>query len=94
MSLLPSNPSPLRAWMVLGVFSVALGMLAARAVYLQVLNSGYLQSQGNARHLRTIRIHDHPRDLRLPRARARRGHDRQYAPEHALPHGGPHWCTR
>jgi cell division protein FtsI (penicillin-binding protein 3) len=59
MSLLPSTPSPLRAWTVLGVFAVALAMLAARAVYLQVLNSGYLQSQGNARHLRTVEDNSH-----------------------------------
>ncbi len=59
MSLLTTNPSPLRAWAVLSVFAIGLGLLAARAVYLQVLSSGYLQSQGNARHLRTVEDNSH-----------------------------------
>jgi cell division protein FtsI (penicillin-binding protein 3) len=31
-----------------------MGLLAGRAVYLQVVSSDYLQGQGNARHLRTV----------------------------------------
>ncbi len=59
MSMLFSSPSPLRYWTVLGVFAIAMGLLAARAVYLQVLSSGYLQSQGNSRHLRTVADNSH-----------------------------------
>ena len=59
MSMLSSSPSPLRYWTVLSVFAIAMGLLAARAVYLQVLSSGYLQSQGHSRHLRTVEDNSH-----------------------------------
>jgi len=59
MSMLTPSPSPLRVWTVVGVLAIALGLLAARAVYLQVLSSDYLQSQGNSRHLRTVEDSSH-----------------------------------
>jgi cell division protein FtsI (penicillin-binding protein 3) len=40
--------------LVLGILLSAMGLLAARAVYLQVWHAGYLQEQGNARHLRVV----------------------------------------
>ncbi len=54
-----TSSSPLRYWLVLGVLAILMGLLAARAVYLQVLSSGYLQSQGNSRHLRTVEDNSH-----------------------------------
>lgn len=54
-----TSPSPLRFWLVLGVLAILMGLLAARAVYLQVLSSGYLQSQGHSRHLRTVEDSSH-----------------------------------
>jgi cell division protein FtsI (penicillin-binding protein 3) len=45
---------PVRYWLVLGAMLAAMSLLAARAVYLQVWHSGYLQEQGNARHLRIV----------------------------------------
>lgn len=54
-----SSPSPLRFWLVLGVLAITMGLLATRAVYLQVLSSGYLQSQGNSRYLRTVEDSSH-----------------------------------
>src|SRR5712692_1982680 len=45
---------PVRYWLVLGTMLAAMSLLAARAVYLQVWHSGYLQEQGNARHLRIV----------------------------------------
>ena len=40
---------------LLGVFA----LLAARAVFLQVVDAGYLQEQGNARHLRVVEDNSH-----------------------------------
>ncbi len=47
-----------RQW-VLGIFVLIIGVLLCRAVYLQVINANFLQSQGNARHLRTLSIAAH-----------------------------------
>ena len=45
--------------LVLTVFLGGLGVLAARAAYLQVLNSDFLQDQGNARHSRLVKDNSH-----------------------------------
>jgi cell division protein FtsI (penicillin-binding protein 3) len=50
---------PVRTWLVLVLLLGALGMLAARAVYLQVWHSDYLQSQGSQRHLRLLKDNSH-----------------------------------
>ncbi len=50
---------PVRNAIVLLFFCGGLGLLAARAVYLQVLNSDFLQSQGNARHTRLVKDNSH-----------------------------------
>jgi cell division protein FtsI (penicillin-binding protein 3) len=47
-----------RQW-VLGIFVLIIGVLLCRAVYLQLINANFLQSQGNARHLRTLSIAAH-----------------------------------
>lgn len=47
----------LRATLALGFVFIALGALAARAVYLQVLDSDFLQEQGNERSLRVVQDH-------------------------------------
>jgi cell division protein FtsI (penicillin-binding protein 3) len=49
----------LRYWLVLGVMMTAFGSLAMRAVYLQVLESDYLQRQGDARYLRIVTDNAH-----------------------------------
>jgi cell division protein FtsI (penicillin-binding protein 3) len=49
----------LRAALVLGLFGVALSLLAARAVYLQVIHADYLQNQGNQRHSRLVKDNSH-----------------------------------
>jgi cell division protein FtsI (penicillin-binding protein 3) len=49
----------LRYWLVLGAMMTAFGSLAMRAVYLQVLESDYLQRQGDARYLRIVTDNAH-----------------------------------
>ncbi len=49
----------LRAWLVLTMLFTGLGVLAARAIYLQVLSSDYLQTQGSMRHSRVIKDNSH-----------------------------------
>lgn len=50
---------PVRNAIVLLCFLGGLLLLAARAVYLQALNSDFLQSQGNARHSRLVKDNSH-----------------------------------
>lgn len=50
---------PVRTVIVLGFLFGGLVLLAARAMWLQVVTSGYLQEQGNARHLRVIQDNSH-----------------------------------
>jgi cell division protein FtsI (penicillin-binding protein 3) len=50
---------PGRAALVLVFLFGSLGLLAARALWLQVVTSDYLQEQGNARHLRVIQDNSH-----------------------------------
>lgn len=49
-----AKTSSLRDWLVLTTIVSVLFVLAARAFYLQVISSDYLQQQGNARYLRTV----------------------------------------
>ncbi len=48
-----------RNWLVMASLFLSLGLLAVRAIYLQVVNSDYLQEQGNARHLRLVSDNSH-----------------------------------
>ena len=48
-----------RNWLVMASLFLSLGLLAVRAVYLQAVNSDYLQKQGNARHLRLVSDNSH-----------------------------------
>jgi cell division protein FtsI (penicillin-binding protein 3) len=50
---------PARTAIVLGFLFGSMALLAARAVWLQVVTSDYLQEQGNARHLRVIQDNSH-----------------------------------
>jgi cell division protein FtsI (penicillin-binding protein 3) len=50
---------PVRTTIVLGFLFGGLVLLAARALWLQVVTSDYLQEQGNARHLRVIQDNSH-----------------------------------
>ena len=50
---------PVRNAIVLLFFLGGLVLLAARAVYLQVLNADFLQSQGNQRHSRLVKDNSH-----------------------------------
>jgi cell division protein FtsI (penicillin-binding protein 3) len=50
---------PVRTTMVLGFLFGGMALLAARALWLQVVTSDYLQEQGNARHLRVIQDNSH-----------------------------------
>ena len=59
--------SRLRVTLVLVLFGLALGLLAARAVYLQVVRADYLQNQGNQRHSRLVKDNSH-RGMILDRA--------------------------
>lgn len=54
-----SSTYPLRTMAVLGFLFSGFALLGARAFYLQVIDSGYLQEQGNARHLRVIQDNSH-----------------------------------
>jgi cell division protein FtsI (penicillin-binding protein 3) len=49
----------LRHKLVLGMMLGVFLLLGARAVFLQVVNAGYLQEQGNARHLRVVEDSSH-----------------------------------
>ena len=49
----------MRHALVLTLFLGGLVILAARAAYLQVLNSDFLQDQGNARHSRLVKDNSH-----------------------------------
>ena len=49
----------LRRKLVLGMMLGVFLLLGARAVFLQVVNAGYLQEQGNARHLRVVEDNSH-----------------------------------
>ncbi len=53
------NSRQLRRSLVLGVVLAGFGLLAARAVYLQVISSDFLQLQGNARHSRVVKDNSH-----------------------------------
>ncbi|MDH3636955.1 MAG: penicillin-binding transpeptidase domain-containing protein [Gammaproteobacteria bacterium] len=44
-----------RHWFVLGLLTVFLGLLGARALYLQIFAADYLKAQGNARYLRVVK---------------------------------------
>ena len=50
---------PFRNWLVLCLLVLGLGGLAARAVYLQVVSSDYLQAQGSMRHTRVVKDNSH-----------------------------------
>ncbi len=50
---------PVRTAMVLGFLFGGMALLAARALWLQVVTSDYLQEQGNARHLRVVQDNSH-----------------------------------
>ena len=50
---------PVRNAIVLLFFLAGMMLLAARAVYLQALNTDFLQSQGNARHSRLVKDNSH-----------------------------------
>jgi cell division protein FtsI (penicillin-binding protein 3) len=50
---------PLRYRLVLATLLAGFGVLAARAMYLQVWNSDYLREQGDARHLRVVEDASH-----------------------------------
>ncbi len=45
-----------RAWVMVALLSLGLGLLFLRAVYLQVLASDYLQAQGEARYSRVEKV--------------------------------------
>ncbi|ALG69349.2 penicillin-binding protein 2 [Beggiatoa leptomitoformis] len=47
-----------RQWM-LSLFSILAGVLVCRAIYLQVMDSEFLQDQGDARHIRTVTMTAH-----------------------------------
>ncbi|MDX1488601.1 MAG: hypothetical protein R3268_10405, partial [Acidiferrobacterales bacterium] len=49
----------IRYWIVLTVLLTGFGLLAVRAIYLQVLSADYLQGQGDARYLRTVTDNAH-----------------------------------
>jgi cell division protein FtsI (penicillin-binding protein 3) len=55
----PAKAHPLRTWLVLGFLLAALALLAARAVYLQVLHADYLQEQGSMRYSRVLKDNSH-----------------------------------
>ncbi|MBI5450548.1 MAG: penicillin-binding protein 2 [Gammaproteobacteria bacterium] len=48
-----------RLRLVLGVMVVGAGLLTIRALYMQVLDNGFLRGQGDARHLRTVTLQAH-----------------------------------
>ncbi len=50
---------PVRTALVLGLLVTGLFTLAGRAVYLQVLDTDFLQSEGEQRHSRVVKDHSH-----------------------------------
>ena len=54
-----SHHSSMRHRLVLGMMLGLLALLGARAVFLQAIDSSYLQEQGNARHLRVVEDSSH-----------------------------------
>ena len=50
---------PLRRWLILGMFFLALLLLFGRAVYLQLWNKDFLQEHGDARAIRVVEIASH-----------------------------------
>ncbi len=52
----PQNGSRLRVWLTAGIMLLASGVLMARAVNLQITDTDFLQSQGEARFLRQVAI--------------------------------------
>jgi cell division protein FtsI (penicillin-binding protein 3) len=52
----PRNTSVLRVWLTAGIMLLGVVVLVARAVNLQVTDTEFLQSQGEARYLRTVDI--------------------------------------
>ncbi|WJW75014.1 penicillin-binding transpeptidase domain-containing protein [Thiohalobacter sp. IOR34] len=50
---------PRRRWLLLGAFALAFGVLAWRALDLQIIHQGFLQDQGDARHLRVVSLPAH-----------------------------------
>ena len=68
MSRRAKNRHPVRNAIVLLCFLGGFVMPATRAVYLQVFNSDFLQSQGNARHSRLVKGNS-PRGMNLHRNR-------------------------
>ncbi len=52
----PRNVSVLRVWLTAGIMLLGVVVLVARAVNLQVTDTEFLQSQGEARYLRTVDI--------------------------------------
>ncbi len=44
-----------RHWFVVGLLTLGLGLLGARALHLQVFAADYLKAQGNARYLRVVK---------------------------------------
>ncbi len=59
MSRRAKNGYPVRNTIVLLCFLGGFGLLAARAVYLQVFNSDFLRSQGDSRHSRLVKDNSH-----------------------------------
>ncbi|MHB8534400.1 MAG: peptidoglycan D,D-transpeptidase FtsI family protein [Sulfuricaulis sp.] len=59
MSRRAKNRYPVRNAIVLLCFLGGFVVLATRAVYLQVFNSGFLQNQGNTRHSRLVKDNSH-----------------------------------
>ncbi|UXY15589.1 penicillin-binding protein 2 [Chitiniphilus purpureus] len=45
-----------RVWLIVGGLMLLFAILLARAFYLQVLNEGFLQQQGEARYARTLKL--------------------------------------
>ncbi len=55
----PPQSYRLRAQFVLGILLAGFGLLAARAIELQVLDADYLQQQGASRHTRVVKDNAH-----------------------------------
>lgn len=54
-----TSTHPVRVWIVLAVLAIGLLAMAARATYLMVFHSDYLQGQGNSRYLRVVEDASH-----------------------------------
>lgn len=59
MSKTETPTYPLRQVVALGLIIIVMLLLAARAVYLHVLDKGFLKGQGDARHLRVVEVPAH-----------------------------------